>query len=151
MIDASQIRLGRYRFPGRAGALQAYGAAAPLLAELGENYAAYHEHVADELERHGGFPDPRRFAGDFDGYAAAMDYAVDLVRAEQLLRIAHAWREEGVEPGEPRASAGVPLLDERHRLVDRSDDRSKRSSRRGNPRAAAWQPPAPPRIMDLGS
>jgi hypothetical protein len=148
-MDLSSVKLDHYRLPGRAGELQVAGAVQQMLAELGDNYASYHHQIADDFERHGGFPDAREFEGDFDGYAAAMDYAVDVLRAERFLRIAHAWRREGMPLGKT-GTAGVPLVDERHRLVDRTNDASKRASRRGNPKLAGWSPPAPPRIMDLG-
>src|SRR4051812_19487139 len=111
-MDISGLTLDSYRFPGRAGALQAAGAASSALAELGDNYSTYHEHLAEELERLGGRPDPKDFPNDYAGYAAAVDQIVDLVKAERVLRQARAWRVDGVRLGTAQPSP-VPLLDER--------------------------------------
>ncbi|MEA2123524.1 MAG: hypothetical protein QOI80_306 [Solirubrobacteraceae bacterium] len=138
-----------YRFPGRAGALQNAGAAPAMLAELGDNYRTYHEHLAEELERTGGRPDPEDFGKDYAGYAAAVDRVVDLVKAESVLRLARAWRVDGVPLGTEAANQ-VPLLDERLRLVAVAGDDHARATRRGDPAAAQWTPPKPEPIMDLG-
>jgi hypothetical protein len=148
-VDPASLKLEHYAFPGRAGALQAAGDAKAMLAELGDNYDSYHDQVAEAMERHGGRPDARDFKDDLQGYADAIDYAVDLVRAEQFLRIAHAWRKEGMPLGKTGTRAAL-LVDGRHRLVHRSGDDSTRASRRGDPKLDRWSPPAPPRIMDLG-
>jgi hypothetical protein len=148
-VDQNSLKLDHYKLPGRAGALQATGDTQAVLAELGDDYDAYHDQVAEAMERCGGRPDPRDFRDDFEGYAAAVDHFVDLVRAEQFMRIAHAWRKEGMQLGKTR-SGGVPLVDERHRLVHRSGDGSKRASRRGDSKLDRWSPPTPPRIVDLG-
>jgi hypothetical protein len=148
-MDASRLKLKHYRFSGRAGEHQAAGDVQAMLAELGDNYDSYHDQVADELERVGGRPDPGDFRGDPDGYGAAVDHSVDLVRAEQILRVAHGWRKDG-QPLGRSATGGVPLFDERHRLVAITGDGSKRAVRRGESKAAGWSPPKPPRVMDLG-
>jgi hypothetical protein len=149
-MDFENLKLAHYRFEGRAGALQARGAMASMLAELGDNYATYHDQIADELERIGGRPDPKDFAGDYAGYCVALDTMVDLLRAERILRMARAWREDGIPLGES-VDVDLPLVDERHRLVSRLPNDTGRASRRGDPAVAAWSPPRPPAPMDFGT
>jgi hypothetical protein len=149
-VDFESLKLEHYQFPGRAGALQAAGAMPSMLAELGDNYVSYHEQLADGLERTGGRPDPKDFPDDFNGYCVALNQMVDLLRGERILRMARAWREDGVPLG-TSVDADVPLVDGRHRLVSRFPNDPNRIARRGDPAAAAWTPPSPPKQMDFGT
>src|SRR5918999_505240 len=80
-----------YRFPGRAGKLQAQGATASLIAELGDNYSTYHRALRAAFESAGGVPQPADYS-DFSAYAADFARLQEIVAAELLLRRAHATR-----------------------------------------------------------
>lgn len=110
----TNVRFNTVRFPGRAGQLQAAGATPALVAELGDNYARYHDHLRTEL---GGLrrPDPRDY-GDGERYFAAWARLEDLVKAESYLRGCRADRVAG-RSLDAAAYANVPLLDEDDRLV----------------------------------
>lgn len=103
-------------FPGRAGSLQQHEDKVGLLAELGDNYATYHSFLSDQFDQIGGrlpqrwdYVEPNRFLD-------VMALAQDIVRAEALLRIAHAWRSSGRPPDAP-LDLSVPLLDRDGALV----------------------------------
>jgi hypothetical protein len=106
----------RLTFPGRAGALQASGATAALVRELGDNYVTYHAFLASTLEATGGRPDPVDYGNDMVAYYEASDRFADLVIAEVLLRRCRAFRQRGSSLDESDAS-DPPTLDEGHRLV----------------------------------
>lgn len=105
------------RFRGRAGELQRQGAGAALIRELGDNYAAYHADLADELARRGwAEPAPDDFRRDPAGYARAFQELQEILFAEALLRRARAYRHFGT-PLDAAAPAAQPLVDARSRLI----------------------------------
>lgn len=103
--------------PGRAGELQAAGATPSLVRELGDNYATYHRHLAAELARLGGRPDPADYRDDFEGYCDAYSAARDVVLAEFALRRARAFRKLGRHLTDPPPPDEPPLVDRNNRLV----------------------------------
>ena len=105
-------------FPGRAGQLQAAGATAELIDELGGNYRRYHKFLADELERSG--PPEKDDHKDIESYLRAWARAQELVQAEAFLRYARESKRVG---GPPRDGwrQPKPLYDERNRLVSVDD------------------------------
>lgn len=139
------LQLRYYRFPGRAGELQANADPAGLIAELGGSYAEYHERLADELETRGGTPEPERYSGDLERYAADCNYVLDLLRAEAMLRSCRVLVAGQKDVSPAKAWGGRPLVDEAHRLVSVTGDDAARAARRGSNRARAWTPPAEPR------
>ena len=97
--------------PGRAGDLQDAGASAALVAELGDNYAKYHEFLVAEFDKLGGFPDPPTDPWKMPRYLATSAKIDALASSEVALRQFRAARLKvkpedsvgGVWPG--------PLLD----------------------------------------
>jgi hypothetical protein len=105
------------RLPGRAGQLQAAGATASLVRELGDNYGRYHEHLVAELARLGGRPDPADYPGDFEGYCEAYSAVRDLVLAEIALRRARGFRKHGRRLADPPPPDEPVVVDRNDKLV----------------------------------
>lgn len=107
------INLRRLELPGEAGPLYAAKSIAALVRELGDNYARYHTHLASEVARIGR---PRREDyADADGFLADWQLLHEVVTMEAFLRSCRDFR-EGRRPG-LGWDKGVPLIDERDRLV----------------------------------
>lgn len=132
------------RFPGAAGALQATGATAALIRELGDNYGQYHDFLASELEAMGGRPDPNAYR-DLVTYYRDTDRWAGIVIAETLLRRCRAVRRDGRRMDDI-ASDEPTTLDSRHRLV--SVESGKATSEplpSGDANPHYWErPPSPP-------
>lgn len=110
----TQTDIERLSLPGRAGRLKAAGARAGLVAELGDNYADYHQHLAKELKRLGPL-EPHRF-DHIDDYLKSAATSQRILRGEAMLRNCRRHRREGT-PVEAPLDMDVPLVDEQGRLV----------------------------------
>jgi len=91
--DIAGLAIDSVEFPGRAGELHRNGATASLIAELGDNYVAYHEFLAGELKRR----KPPRASGKQDEesikeYLEGWSRLQDVVRAEAVLRACRNYR-----------------------------------------------------------
>jgi hypothetical protein len=117
MTPTPFLNTRKLRLPGRAGELQDVGATASLVRELGDNYSTYHQHLATELARLGGRPDPADYRDDFEGYCEAYSAARDVVLAEVALRSARAFRKLGGHLADPPPLDEPPLVDRNDRLV----------------------------------
>jgi hypothetical protein len=133
-------RFRHFRFPERAGALQAAADARGLVDELGANYDRYHEVLADALERFGSrSPDPADYAGRWEDYARDCDYLMELLVAEQLLRDCAVARGD-------RVQRRGRLVDERGRLVSGRTGGVSCDTRKGCDPAGRKPPRAHPSI-----
>ena len=143
MIE-EDVRFDRYRFPDRAGEMQAQGDLQGLRDELSRRYNRYHSALAEEFERVGGRPDPEEYRGRLADYEEACNYLTELLRVEVTLRVLRHFRATGRRSSATDTFAGRPLVDEMHRLVsvDGAGD-DVRAQRRGSRQALRWQPPAP--------
>jgi hypothetical protein len=113
-MDIGSVSLN-VTLPGRAGALQAAGASASLIAELGGNYDTYHAFLASQLSDLSVPPDPDDYP-DITTYLAAWDKISAIIRAEAILRWCRVFVTAGVPIGTPDRS-GVPLINGDHQLV----------------------------------
>ena len=113
-ITIGTIILKNFRFPNRAGELQQAGAISELVAELGDNYRAYHDFLASELRRVGGRPDPSAYS-DGDAYIRAYERGREIVLAEALLRNCRAFRRTGRTLD--TFGGSTPVLDPQDNLV----------------------------------
>jgi hypothetical protein len=133
--QGKRIVLRHVAFPGKAGVWQRAGRLDQL--ELAGDYARYHEYLASQLEALGSErPDPAAFGDRVDDYADACNAILALLSAESLLR----------NLAQARGSAfpaGVPLVDERHRLV--SGGRPRRGGSPGPERQCRPRPVGRPR------
>lgn len=146
-MELAGLTLTLYTFPGRAGELQRSGSTIELIRELGDNYDAYHDALADEVERVGGRPEPAAHGDDYDAFGRDARYVSELLSAEVVLRRARKLRKTGSKAGLDVPEA--PLVDEAHRLVGVGASDAKRHSRRGSREAREWEPPpfvARPRV-----
>ena len=139
-MDLSGVNLHVYEFPGRAGELQHQGSTIELIRELGDNYDAYHDALAEEIERVGGRPDPAGYGEDYAAFGRDARYVSELLSAEVILRRARRLRTTGSKKGIEVPEA--PLVDEMHRLVGVGSSDAKRHGRRGSRAARDWTPPA---------
>ena len=99
------------RFPDRAGELQQAGNLGQLVTELGDNYAKYHDYLAELVAQHGARPEPDDY-DDLGSYLAAVSFASEVLNGEAFLRTCRA-RRVGASDGPVSL-----LVDEWHRLVD---------------------------------
>lgn len=114
-MRVGNLDLGRVKFPGRAGEYQRARATAALVRELGDNYAQYHEFLAEQLAAFDGPPQPDDY-GTFEAYAAEWSMIQNVVAAEAVLRNCRAFRRDGRRLDAPLPASGR-LIDENHRLV----------------------------------
>ena len=138
-MEPTGLNLELYTFPGRAGEAQRRGAVIELIRELGDNYDAYHDALAEEAERLGGRPDPADYGEDYESFGRAARYASELLSAEVILRRARKLRTTASK--RDLEVPGGPLVDELHRLVGVGSGDDKRRSRRGSRAARDWTPP----------
>jgi len=110
------LPLGGVTFPGRAGELQAAGATAALVSELGGNYATYHQYLAGELRAFGKRPDPDDFETR-DDYLGAWTRIHDIVRSEAVLRNCRAFVLRGRSLNVPLDPEDGPLVNETEGLL----------------------------------
>lgn len=127
------IRLKTVVFPGEAGEMQRRGATSSVMRALGDDYEGYHAWLAQEFTRVTPEPEPRDFNGDIEAYAAACTRFVDVLRAERVLRRCRELR-KGVR------SDGVPLLDDRQRLLSAVDWRPPTAERAAPPESSPRGP-----------
>lgn len=115
MTEATLLGLS-VTFPDPAGALQSEGSTAALVAELGDNYATYHEFLASKLAVIGTAPSPADYPGDRARYMRLWATILCVLSAESVLRSCRAYRIEGraLDAG---PDLRVPLLDEHRRLL----------------------------------
>jgi hypothetical protein len=132
--------------PGRAGRLQATGATAALLAELGDNYQTYHEFLAGELARIGTPPGPEDFMRDMTAAIKSWDYIQSVVKAEAALRVCRGARKLGRSFGD-RPDTDPPLLDDQQRLVS-VETRTATPGQSSRPAATADRPVKWPKWVD---
>ena len=103
------LPLGSVVFPDRAGELQAIGATAGLINELGTNYAHYHPFLAAELRAMEKRPDPDDF-DSLEDYLSAWARIHDIVRAEAVLRNCRLFIAEGRSVNAPLDLSEGPLI-----------------------------------------
>jgi hypothetical protein len=109
------IGLAAYRFRGRAGELQDREATAALVAELGRNYALYHEQLEQDFGALGPRPEPQRYK-TLEDFRAAWSKFEEIVRAEVILRNCRQYLETGRNLG-AAVDLSVPLVNARDELV----------------------------------
>ena len=109
-MKINEIDLGSLRFPGRAGELQAAGATAALIRELGDNYATYHDFLAKRLARFGGRPKAEDFE-DVQDYYDAWAEIESIVATEAFLRGVHRMRKLGQPLRVTLGGEDTPLVD----------------------------------------
>lgn len=107
-MEIGPLDLRDVRLPGAAGDLQAAGAKASLIKELGDNYARYHAFLSEEWRKLGSLPDPTKFE-DFSSYATALARFESVVHAEATLRRCEAYRRRGARLTAP-LDLRVPLV-----------------------------------------
>jgi hypothetical protein len=107
------LRFDGVTVPGLAGELQARQASVALVAELGGNYATYHDFLARAIDS-AGRPEVAQFQL-VDDYLNAWNHVQALVRAEAGIRMAAAMQRR---TGDPVAAMTLVPLIEGDRLVD---------------------------------
>jgi hypothetical protein len=144
-MSIPDIVLRHVAFPGKAGVWQRAGRLDRLQLELAGDYAQYHEYLASQLEALGSErPDPAAFADRVDDYADACNRVLALLSAESLLRALAQARGSAFPPG-------LPLVDERHRLVSAADPAgAARRTRSGDAGLDHWVAPAAPANLRAG-
>jgi hypothetical protein len=110
------LELTSVEFPDKAGELQRAGSSSSLVAELGDNYARYHQHLRELLGKRSR-PEREEF-DTVDAFLEAWAEVQGIVRAEAILRKCAAHRQHGRSLDAP-ADISTPLVDEEDRLVAR--------------------------------
>jgi hypothetical protein len=115
-MQIGSIELTHLTFPGRAGELQRKDAVPALVAELGDNYAKYHEFLRARLAEHGTAPAVEDCPSIL-AYYEAWNSVQELVKSEVILRNCKAYRERGRSLNSVLEQDGVPLVDAEFGLV----------------------------------
>jgi len=110
MIDATEFYDPALPWSGRADELRSKRAGAALVSELGRNYDAYHEELA-ETAASLGRPQPENYT-TLQEYLEAWARIQAVVRAENLLRVARIVASGG-RPPQPADSPPLVSADER--------------------------------------
>jgi hypothetical protein len=115
-MQIGNITMRRLQLPARAGQLQAEGATAALIRELGTNYRQYHAFLREELEKVGRVPVPADFSTQ-EEYLDRWDWIQELLRAEALLRNCKRFVENRRSLQAPASAESRPLIDSNDHLV----------------------------------
>jgi hypothetical protein len=147
-MDLGSFQL-RHRFAEPAASLQDQGKTLALIAELGDNYDAYHGELKLLFRALGPRPEPSAFEGRFEDYQAANQAENELLEAERVLRLCTLLRQKSKKL---ESVFEVPTVDGTGQLYDFRDGVTVGPAPAPAPRATAKEQgiASPPRPTPRG-